>query len=290
VLLRASNRPAARAVAQATRCPDRRSSSRLRIVEGWRKTIAPPTDASQLSTKASVAVWVASTSSVLRAESALNLLTSSDRKAFARLSPASARGAVAARLLLRLGLSMAFDRRKAPQEWTFQRTPLGKPFVHGIPSSISFTIAHTCSLTAVAVSTSVEVGIDVETIDQSISDDLIFDNCTATEKRHLLRLPPMQRAREFIQLWTQKEAYAKLLGCGLSRDFSSLSVAFGANDHSTGNAQRVCHLEGFFIPVDDSLHYGSLAVANDGRGSIDVSVFDVSGPGHAQRSVTLPRL
>jgi phosphopantetheinyl transferase len=292
VLFRATNPPPATSAVPAGHCPDRRSPSRLRIAEGWRKTIAPATESDiDPSTKARVAVWVASTASVLRAESALKLLTPCDRAAFALLSRASAREAAAARVLLRLSLSLAFGRQKAPHEWQFEKTRLGKPFVAGVPSPISFTLAHTDTLIAVAVSTSVDVGIDVETIDQSISDDLICDTCTVTEKGHLLSLPQTQRRRQFIQLWTQKEAYSKLVGCGLSREFSSMNLPLPANDRAADTGPKTCHLEGFFIPANNSLHYGSLAVANDGREPIDVSVFDVSGPDNANRSgVSLPLL
>ena len=131
------------------------------------------------------------------------------------------------------------------------------------------------------MSTSVDVGIDVETVDQSISDDLICDTCTLTEKGHLLSLPQTQRARQFIQLWTQKEAYSKLIGCGLSREFAAMNVTCLTNDR--GADAKPCHLEGFFIPVNNSLHYGSLAVANDGHKPIDVTVFDVTGPDSVNR-------
>jgi phosphopantetheinyl transferase len=292
VLYHATNPPPGIAVDETTRYSERRSSSRLRIAESWRKIIQRPTESSPLQplTRSNVAVWIASTASILQAKSALKLLTANDWEAFSPLSQASVRGsAVAARLLLRLGLSMAIDRRKAPQEWEFQRTPLGKPFVADLPSSINFTIAHTRSLTAVAVSTTVEIGIDIETIDQSVSDDLIFDNCSTTETRHLLSLPQAQRARQFIQLWTQKEAYSKLLGCGLSKDFSSLNLYPGATDPSAEEALGACYLEGFFIPADDSLHYGSLAVANDdAAGPIDVCLSEVSGPGRLGRSTMFP--
>jgi 4'-phosphopantetheinyl transferase len=292
LLFRATHPPPATSGALARPCPDRRSPSRLRVVEGWRKTLAPAIERRIYpSTKASVVVWVASTASVLRAESALKLLTPCDRVAFALLPQASAGEAVAARVLLRLSLSLAFGRRKTPQEWEFAKTHLGKPFVAGLPSPISFTLAHTDTLIAVAVSTSVDVGIDVETIDQSISDDLICDSCTLAEKAHLLSLPQTQRTRQFIQLWTQKEAYSKLLGCGLSREFSSMSVPFLANDQGTDTSPKACHFEGFFIPANNSLHYASLAVANDGREPIDVRVFDVSGPDNAKRGgASLPLL
>jgi phosphopantetheinyl transferase len=288
LLFRATHQPPATSGTPAKRSPDRRSPSRLRVVEGWRKTLAPTAQIGTYpSTKPSVAVWVASTASVLRAESALKLLTPCDRGAFALLPPANAREAVAARVLLRLSLSCAFGRQKAPQEWKFAKTHLGKPFVVDLPSPISFTLAHTDALIAIAVSTSVEVGIDVETIDQLISDDLICDSCTLAEKAHLLSLPQTQRTRQFIQLWTEKEAYSKLQGCGLSCEFSSMSLPFSGGDRGGDTGPKACHLEGFFIPANNGLHYASLAVANDGREPIDVRVFDVSGPDIAQRGGAL---
>jgi phosphopantetheinyl transferase len=257
---------------------ERRSSSRLRIAEGWRKTVQVPTTsvtAGRL-VDANVSIWIASTASLLRAKSALTLLTADDRATFTTFSDAGVRdSAIAARLLLRLALSIASDRCKAPQEWQFQRDSRGKPFVAGTLSSINFTVTHTRSLTAIAVSPKTKIGIDIELIDQSVSDDLISDNCSAMESRRLLSLPPSRRTREFIQHWTQKEAYSKLVGCGLSEELAILELG------PTDDSKRTCIFEGFFIPVEQGLHYGSLAVAGSGPGPIDVSFFNVGGPGEA---------
>jgi phosphopantetheinyl transferase len=206
---------------------DRRSTTRLRVVEGWQKTIEPHAERGDndrtSAEKLRVSVWVARTSSLIQAHSLFKLLTEDDWDSFERLrAPAARNSAMATKILLRLGLSLTVDRRITPDEWRFRKTPLGKPLISGPLPNPNFIISHAEAVTMVAVSSNLQLGIDVESVDQDLTGDIISGFCNANEQVALNGLPQSQRTREFIQLSTQKEAYTKLLGYGHSLDFSTL--------------------------------------------------------------------
>jgi phosphopantetheinyl transferase len=143
---------------------------------------------------------------------------------------------------------------------------------------ISFSVSHVDEIAIVAVSSTLQVGIDVETIDQELNNSVVEGFCHSNENSALSELPTTQKTREFLRLWTQKEAYTKLLGLGHSMDFKSI-------DHSSGQVEtfgslRVSqtHFEGFYIPLDQSLYYASLAVQSANASWIELQRFDVIGP------------
>jgi phosphopantetheinyl transferase len=227
----------------------------------------------------SVYISIARTGSLLRAQSSHRVLTDKDWASFFALrEPAARRSAIAARILLRLSLSRATGRKIAPSAWEFKRTPHGKPSVGNSLPDLSFSVSHVDEIAIVAVSSSLQVGIDVEAIDQDLNSDLIEHFCHFKEKPALSGLPTNQKTREFLRLWTQKEAYTKLVGLGHSMDFASI-------DHSSGQVEtfgslRVSptHFEGFYIPLDQSLYYTSLAVQSSSASWTELQLFDVVGP------------
>jgi phosphopantetheinyl transferase len=226
-----------------------------------------------------VYISIARTGSLLRAQSSHRVLTDQDWDSFFALRDATARrSAIAARILLRLSLSRATGRKIAPGAWQFTKTSHGKPRVGDNLPDLSFSVSHVDEIAIVAVSSSLQVGIDVEAIDQELNSGLIEDFCHSKEKPALSGLPTNQKTREFLRLWTQKEAYTKLVGLGHSMDFAAI-------DHSSGQVEtfgslRVSqtHFEGFYIPLDQSLYYTSLAFQSSSAGWTELQLFDVIGP------------
>jgi len=275
--------------------PDRRSSTRPRFVRGWQRTITTRcegnTDARVAAETTRVSVWVARTESLLTARSAFTVLTDDDWIALAQLrAQATRNSAMAAKILLRLGLSQAVGRRVEPRDWQFQRTPLGKPLVSTAMPGVNFSVSHADGVTVAAASSSVNLGIDVELIDQDVSDGTLTGFCDPRERAFLQKLRPYQKTREFLRIWTHKEAYTKLLGTGHSTEFSSFrcpypygAIAAGSEldlDLSDAGSKPAICFENFFVSEGSSLYHVSLAVdvPRSKIGAIDIQLVDVVGP------------
>lgn len=95
-----------------------------------------------------------------------------------------------------------------------ERLPGGKPVVANAPD-LHVNLAHSDTLAVVAVSTLSPVGVDVERL-RPVGEALIATACTPGESDRLRGRAPAEREREFLQLWTAKEAFLKACGRGLS--------------------------------------------------------------------------
>jgi len=275
---------------------ERRSASRPFFMVGWRKPVGPRFAAvSQNASPGSnhrVDVWVGSTDGLLRAKSCLQLLTGKDWAALTRIQhPASRNSSIASRILLRLGLSMAVDRTVAPADWDFSVTAQQRPVVaDGLPQ-IHFSVSHVDQLAAVAISPHLNIGIDVESIDQDVTEDVMAAFCHRDERRSVRDLSGPQRVREFIRLWTLKEAYTKLVGVGHALDFQMIKFMLDPVDLASaggGAAGVPTQFENFYVSLNHALFHASLAVEEPRiAGSTEVriiSLADPAGGGAAQVS------
>ncbi len=273
---------------------DRRCITRPRFVDGWRKTIGAATSRSagvpEPESHPSVLVFLVQIDALIRAHSSHQVLTGDDWKSFARLaSSVGRRGAIASRVLLRLSLSQAVERKISPAAWEFRRTSYGRPtLAEGFPD-VYFSVSHTDDLALVAVSTTRNLGIDVEPIDQELDANVIKNFCHSKESARLEDFSQHKRTREFLRLWTQKEAYSKLVGLGHSIDFSKIDCL---SDPPQSPAPVECLeetlFEGFYLPFGHSLYYASLAIQHSGLGGdpIDLRLCNVLGPGASDRCGT----
>jgi phosphopantetheinyl transferase len=259
------------------------SDATLCFVESWRKTIAPglgrAADERCLGDSLTVNVLIAGVEPLLEAQSSHDVLTDNDRSTLVQLKAPIARNcATAAKLLLRLGLSQAVNGRIAPRDWRFRRNSAGKPVLSNPLGNINFSVSHTNAVIAVAISSKLELGIDIESIDQNLVENVIDNFCSQRERRILEACPPAKRTREFIQLWTRKEAHAKLLGRGHAIDFSSVEcpadpAGIQWDDHSSSAVK----FESFYVRLDHSLYYASLAVKKPDAQSLDIQLINVMG-------------
>jgi phosphopantetheinyl transferase len=274
--------------------PERRSSTRPHFIDGWRKTIVSNKelvgDQFNSANNFHVDVWIAQTESLLRAKSSFKILTAEDWAALGRLRNSVARnGALVAKLLLRLGLSRIVERRVAPHQWKFEKTELGKPVVHDAIERANFSVSHADDVVVVAVSSDLELGVDVESIDQELETNFISGFSHPTENEVLQGVPRRFRSREFMRLWTHKEAYTKLLGRGHSVDFSSFECP--PNAPRIGRDDRgvaPIHFENFYVPVGHSLYHTSLAIGHSNVDSIDVRVINAIGPSGVDGEASAP--
>jgi phosphopantetheine--protein transferase-like protein len=154
-----------------------------------------------------------------------HILSDAERIAAARHARASdAERYRASRVLLRTALSQG-RTDIAPDAWSFAESEHGKPQVTG-EQNAHFNISHTEEGLALAVSR-FPVGIDVEDLTRDVNESLFRTMLTPAEHRRLMRCSPAKRSRQFLKIWSMKEAYAKLLGLGHSLDFAKIEVSLG---------------------------------------------------------------
>jgi 4'-phosphopantetheinyl transferase len=112
-----------------------------------------------------------------------------------------------------------------PSELRFAIGAHGKPSLLGdCAGSISFNLSHSRGLALYAFAATGEVGVDVQmarganagrAVDRTALARRVFGSAHA---RRLQALAPDSREREFLRLWTRREAEAKCRGTGIARD------------------------------------------------------------------------
>lgn len=245
---------------------ERRSPLRPQFLPGWRKSIPSGAEIqpAEMGARAasSVSVWTSQVATLLAASNNLNLLSDDDRVSLQTCrSPEQRDNATAARILLRLSLSLTVTRRRAPNEWRFKKSQFGKPFVRDDNDAIDFSVSYADQVVMVAIGRNVKLGVDVESVDQPIEDKVVDDFCHATETQSLQLLPELRRARSFIELWTQKEAYTKMLGVGHFLDFHSFNLET-IQENSAPPSRHI--VEEFYFSLKQSLYHASLVINRQG--------------------------
>lgn len=272
-------------LAQQRSTRERRSAARPLFMEGWRKPVGRHfisiAHNSSHCFDNRVQIWVAGTDGLLSAKSCLRLLTEKDWTALNRIqNPANRNSAIAARVLLRLGLSKATDRTIAPTEWDFSITAQQRPVVAAGLPAVHFSVSHVDQLAVVAISPRLNIGIDVESVDQGVTENVMATFCHRDEQRSMRRLPDLQRTRESVRLWTLKEAYTKMMGVGHSLDFRMIKfmldpIALRAGDGCTTGAAT--QFESFYISLRHTLFHASLAIEDPApAGCTDVQIVSLA--------------
>lgn len=131
---------------------------------------------------------------------------------------------IAARHALRVILAGYLDTD--PGGLRFAYGDQGKPSIEG--HSLHFNLSHSGDSAALAVSTTREVGLDIE--EMRPAQDLleVARNFFApTEVDAIAALPEPQRPQAFYRCWTRKEAYIKARGEGLAIPLDSFTVPTG---------------------------------------------------------------
>ena len=114
-----------------------------------------------------------------------------------------------------------------PRLVAFEHAARGKPFVPG--SVVRFNLSHSGSVGLVALVSGVEVGCDVEKIRERVPiDELAARFFSASEREALARLPGPERRTAFFACWTQKEAFVKARGEGLTLPLDAFDVSIHA--------------------------------------------------------------
>lgn len=138
---------------------------------------------------------------------------------------------VVTRGLLRLVLSKYLETE--PKGLRFCYGPFGKPALEEKPAEkwIRFNTAHSRGLILFAFAYQREIGVDIEYMRSDLSvGDIAKEFFSKREVNALNALPELKRQKAFFAIWTQKEAYLKGQGRGLSRDLNSFEILFSAGN------------------------------------------------------------
>ena len=164
----------------------------------------------------------------------------------------------------------------------------GKPLalLRGEPAEIGFNVSHSGSHGLIALSDERQVGVDVEElVTPNGLDSLIDSVLTPGEQSVIAATNLTDRTRDFLRLWTVKEALIKALGVGLSLDMSKVEVPDGmlrGEDssifrfpHATGPAWRVINLSNGEFAAAAAYE----AVPSDGAsGEVDTTEMSAATP------------
>ena len=93
----------------------------------------------------------------------------------------------------------------------------GKPALKDKSLDLHFNFTDTCGYGLFALSTDSELGLDVEnTFREGDFERIIQRRFAFPEQDYLRSIPRQQQNEYFLRCWTRKEAFGKLLGCGLN--------------------------------------------------------------------------
>jgi 4'-phosphopantetheinyl transferase len=109
-----------------------------------------------------------------------------------------------------------------PSQITFNYGAQGKPELAGNPLQFNLSHSHDRAVYAVGVN---PVGIDIEYIHAVAAGDLVDRFFSPAEREIFHNLPVSIQQAAFFHAWTQKEAYLKALGTGLSTPLNQIEVS-----------------------------------------------------------------
>ena len=132
-----------------------------------------------------------------------------------------------------------------PRDLAIDSDENGKPRLLGA-GDLRFNVSHSRDRALLAFAREIEVGVDIEAIDERASREQIAERFFAPEEVAALgALPLERRSAGFFACWTRKEAYLKGLGTGLQRRLASFAVtvdpdatAISVVDDESPEAQR----------------------------------------------------
>lgn len=154
----------------------------------------------------------------------LDLLDDAERARADRFRTRQTRDAfISAHALLRVMLCDFAERQ--PADWRFTTNNSGKPILLDDPG-LHFNISHCHGMVLLGVARGIEVGVDVEDMDEDCLALAIADRFFAPSEAASLRMltDPMAIQDRFIVLWTLKEAFTKASGRGVFQSFNDFTM------------------------------------------------------------------
>ncbi|TVU42108.1 hypothetical protein EJB05_08498, partial [Eragrostis curvula] len=226
----------------------------------------------------------------------MELLSPSERKtALSMNGEKLQKGAVLSRALVRTTLSRYTECKIDPRSFEFKKNKFGKPEILWqsddvrMECPLHFNISHTSSLIACGITMGTPIGIDIEEKKRKTAKSILSlarRYFTPPEVDYLAKIPdPEAQQKEFIKLWTLKEAYVKALGRGFSgAPFNKFSIMLAAKNgirisvDSNSSCDSLSENWQFALAELNSSHYMAACIEDDSR---------TSGSGNGQLSLGL---
>ncbi|HEX3819920.1 MAG TPA: 4'-phosphopantetheinyl transferase superfamily protein [Candidatus Sulfotelmatobacter sp.] len=118
---------------------------------------------------------------------------------------------------------------RTPQDFSFQYTTYGKPFLAD-HRELQFNVSHTDGLALLAFVRDREIGVDVEKVRAQSDVKKLAERFFSDRERDGLRdLAGEELHAAFFRCWTRKEAYIKAKGDGLSLPLHQFDVSVAPN-------------------------------------------------------------
>lgn len=115
---------------------------------------------------------------------------------------------------------------RAPERISFRTNSLGKPELVAEPQTrhLHFNLSHSRNIALLALSTDIELGIDVEDL-RPIEPEVATSHFSPAELADLSSLEGEAWLKGFYHCWTRKEAILKAEGVGLNFPLHSFDVS-----------------------------------------------------------------
>lgn len=124
-----------------------------------------------------------------------------------------------------LRILLASYLRVSPAELHFAYSAHGKPNLAASAGKVEFNLSHSEGQLLIAICRNRKVGVDIERTDLNLNvTEVAQQFFSQTELRRLEAEPPHLRRKFFYSCWTQKEAWLKARGEGLSYPLSTFDV------------------------------------------------------------------
>lgn len=148
-----------------------------------------------------------------------------------------------------------------PAEIVFSYGQQGKPAVEG--NDLQFNLSHSGDRAVYAISAKSLVGIDLESIHSLPAADLVNRFFSANEQAIFHSLPAEIQQAAFFHAWTQKEAYLKACGTGLSTPLDQIEVSIDPRTPAevvTAPIAGIWQIEKLLIPPE---YAGSIVIGGE---------------------------
>jgi 4'-phosphopantetheinyl transferase len=157
--------------------------------------------------------------------------------------------------------------------------PHGKPLVTG--GAIEVNVSHSGGVVLIALAVGVEIGVDVERIDDRVARDAVLDRFfSEREAAEMRALPDELRVASFFHTWASREALIKAVGAGFSLPIDSFDVSIDPGRPPALVSARTPSLAGgpfTLVPIAvPPGHTAMLAVAAEAQ-AFRVAVVDENG-------------
>ncbi len=163
---------------------------------------------------------------------AANLLSAEERaRVDAFRHEQARRNYIASHAALRQILTDCLKERSkfTPPEIPFRTNSYGKPALAGpVEGRLEFNLTHSGDIALVAITSSTEVGVDVEIV-RPMPDALQIAKrfFSTAESDALKQLPAAEQANAFLNLWTRKESFVKATGLGIANSLTRFEITSG---------------------------------------------------------------